>query len=210
MFNSVHARVAFCIGTVFLIAAVSGSALASGQNPAVQTKSPAQPKVTRHDSVEVVARMSPEEAEEGKLNDLYQSIAELQRQGICTNEVIQRYQSEVIAVAEKSSFNVPKNKFLFLANRDLGNCYMAQQRFAEVEASFKKILEYVAVWPGLNDSGYPINFRQIGEAQMAQQHWVEAEQSLVESIALFDPQIAARENEDAKLHLQLSLNYRGS
>ena len=45
---------------------------------------------------------------------------------------------------------------------------------------------------------------------MGQQHWTEAEQSLLKSISLFDPQIAAGEKSDAALHAQLSLNYRGS
>ena len=45
---------------------------------------------------------------------------------------------------------------------------------------------------------------------MGQQQWAAAEQSLLKSIALFEPQIAAGEKSDAELHLQLSLNYRGS
>jgi len=45
---------------------------------------------------------------------------------------------------------------------------------------------------------------------MGQQHWTEAEQSLLKSVDLFDPQIAAGEKSDAELHSQLSLNYRGS
>jgi len=35
------------------------------------TKSPTSAKPERHDSVEVVARLSPEEGEERKLNDAY-------------------------------------------------------------------------------------------------------------------------------------------
>jgi tetratricopeptide (TPR) repeat protein len=95
----------------------------------------------------------------------------------------------VISLAEKSTFNVPKNKFLFLANRDIGNCYMAQRRYEEAERSFKKIIEYLPIWPGTDDSAYPINFRQIGTAQMGQQRWEVAEESLKRSVALFDPQI---------------------
>ncbi len=154
-----------------------------------QTQSPASSKPVRHDSVEVVAHLSPEEVEEGKLNDVYEQIAQLQRKGTCTTEIIHRYQSEVIPLAEKSTFNVPKNKFLFLANRDIGNCYMAQRRYAEAEESFKKIMEYLPVWPGTNDSDYPINFRQIATAQMGQQQWEAAEESLNKSVALFAPQI---------------------
>ena len=143
----------------------------------------------RHDSVEVVAHLSPEEVEDGKLNDAYESITQLQRKGACTAEIIQRYQSEVIPLAQKSTFNVPKNKFLFLANRDIGNCYLAQQRYAEAEQSFKQIMEYLPIWPGTDDSDYPINFRQIATAQMGQRHWEAAEESLKKSVALFDQQI---------------------
>ena len=95
----------------------------------------------------------------------------------------------MIPLAEKSTFNVPKNKFLFLANRDIGNCYLAQQKFAEAEASFQKILLYAPVWPGTDDSAYPINFRQIATAQIGQQRWEAAEESLKKSVSLFDPQI---------------------
>jgi tetratricopeptide (TPR) repeat protein len=202
--------VAYSICAVIFIGSILGKAPASAQNPASQAQSPGKSKPTRHDSVEVVAKLSPEEIEEGKLNDAYESIAQQQRKGTCTTEIIERYRSEVIPLAEKSAFNVPKNKFLFLANRDIGNCYLAQQKFAEAETSFQKILQYVPVWPGTDDSAYPINFRQIATAQMSQQHWAEAEQSLLKSIAIFDPQIAAGEKSDAELHLQLSLNYRGS
>jgi len=159
------------------------------QNPSPQTQLPTSRKPVRHDSVEVVAHLSPEEVEDGKLNDVYESIAQLQRKGTCTAEIIQRYQSEVIILAEKSIFNVPKNKFLFLANRDIGNCYMAQQRYVEAEQSFKQIMEYLPIWPGTDDSDYPINFREIATAQMGQQHWEAAEESLKKSVALFDPQI---------------------
>jgi len=204
-----RAKSSFRILTFFLFKLFFVHAPASAQNPSPQTQA-TPPHAARHDSVEVVAHLSPEEVEEGKLNDLYQSIAQIQRKGTCTDELIQRYRSEVILVAEKSAFNVPKNKFLFLANRDIGNCYLAQQKFAEAEASFRKILEYAPVWPGTDDSAYPIDFRQIATAQMSQQHWTEAEQSLLKSIALFDPQIAAGEKSDAELHSQLSLDYRGS
>jgi tetratricopeptide (TPR) repeat protein len=159
------------------------------QNPTGQAQSPTPSKPLRHDSVEVIAHLSPEEAEEGNLNEVYQQVAQLQRRGSCTAELILRYKSEVIPLAEKSTFNVPKNKFLFLANRDIGNCYLEQQRYEDAEKSFKKIMEYLPVWPGTDDSDYPINFRQIATAQMGQQRWEDAEASLHQSVALFDPQI---------------------
>jgi hypothetical protein len=50
-------------------------------------------------------------------------------------------------------------------------------------------MEYLPIWPGTDDSDYPINFRQIATAQMGQQNWEAAEDSLKRSISLFDPQI---------------------
>ena len=168
---------------------VFGQSASPVRDRAAQTQPPPSPKATKHDSVEVTARLSAEEAEEGKLNDAYQSIAQEQRQGTCPAEIIERYKSEVIPLSDKSAFTVPKNKFLFLANRDIGNCYLAQQRFVEAEASFEKILQYAPVWPGSDDSAYPINFRQIATAQMGQQRWQAAEESLQKSLSLFDAQI---------------------
>jgi tetratricopeptide (TPR) repeat protein len=179
-----HAKFFSPSGALFLFGLLLVHVPASGQ-----TQSPTSSKPVRHDSVEVVAHLSPEEVEEGKLNDVYEQIAQLQRKGPCATEIIQRYQSEMLPLAEKSTFNVPKNKFLFLANRDIGNCYLAQRRYVEAEESFKKIMEYLPVWPGTDDSDYPINFRQIATAQMGQQRWEAAEESLNKSVALFDPQI---------------------
>jgi tetratricopeptide (TPR) repeat protein len=175
-----------------------------------QDQSQARSKPTQHDSVTVTARLSPEEAEEGKLNDLYQPVAALTRSGPCTSDIIHRYEADVIPEAEKSPFNNPKSKFLFLAERDIGACYLQLQKFSEAEASFQKAMQYVSVWPGTNDTGYPILFRQIATAQIGQQNLAEAEQSLLKSVALFEPQIASGEKADAELNAHLTRNYRGS
>ena len=53
-----------------------------------------------------------------------------------------------------------------------------------------EVQNYATVWPGFDDSAYPINLRQIVTAQTGQQHWTEAEQSLLKSISVFDEQIA--------------------
>jgi tetratricopeptide (TPR) repeat protein len=168
---------------------LGGQSAARAQKSTSQKQSTSSSKPTRHDSAEVVANLSPQEVEEGKLNDAYQSIGQQQSKGTCTAEIIERYRTEVIPLAEKSAFNVPKNKFLFLANRDIGNCYLDQQNFVEAEASFEKILQYAPVWPGTEDSAYPINLRQIATSQMGQQRWQAAEESLQKSLSLFDAQI---------------------
>ena len=196
----------------FMLAGSSlGDASAAAQTPASRTQPPLPSKSIRHDSVEVVAKLSPEEVEEGKINDVYQAIAEQQRKGACSAEIIQRYRSEVIPLAEKSAFNVPKNKFLFLAYRDIGNCYLDQRDFVEAEASFRRILQYAPVWPGTDDSAYPINFRQIATAQMGQQQWRAAEESLQKSVSLFDPQIESAVKSDSEFsRIEHAGNLRGS
>jgi len=184
---------------------------ARAQNPPSQTTSSGSSKPTRNDSVDVVVSLSPEEAEEGKLNDKYQSIAQQQRRGTCTPEIIERYRSDVIPLAEKSAFNVPKNKFLFLANRDIGNCYLAQRDFVQAEASFQKILQYLPVWPGNDDSAYPVNLRQIATAQMGQEQWQAAEESLKKSVSLFDSQIDKASKSDSEFfRTEHAGNLRGS
>ena len=159
----------------------------------------------------MIAKSTPEEVEEGRLNDAYQAVAEQQRKGTCNAEMIERYKSEIMPLAEKSPFNVPKNKFLFLVNRDIGNCYLAQQDYVEAEASFQTILRYAPVWPGTDDSGYPINFRQIATAQMGQQRWRAAEESLQKSVSLFDPQIEKAMKSDSEFSRTTHAgNLRGS
>lgn len=195
----------------FTASLFGGNGLTQAQNPSSQTKSSGSSKPTRHDSADVVATLSPEEAEEGRLNDAYQAIAQQQKKGTCTAAIIERYRSEVLPLAEKAAFNVSKNKFLFLVNRDIGNCYLAQQDFAEAEASFQKILQYAPVWPGTDDSAYPVNLRQIATAQMGQQRWGDAEESLQKSLSLFDSQIDKALKSDSEFfRTEHAGNLRGS
>jgi tetratricopeptide (TPR) repeat protein len=176
-----------------------------------RTPSSGSSKPTTRDSIQVKANLSPEEVEEQKLNDAYQAISQQQGRGTCTPAIIERYKSEVIPLSEKSAFDIPKNKFLFLANRDVGNCYLALQNFSEAEASFQKIIQYAPVWPGTDDSAYPINFREIGMAQMGQQQWKSAEESLQKSVSLFDPQIDKTLKSDSEFsRTEHAGNLRGS
>ena len=199
------------LALMFTATLLGGEGFAQARNPSSQTKSSGSSKPTRHNSVDVVASLTPEEAEEGKLNDAYQSIAQQQRKGTCTTAIIERYRSEVLPLAEKAAFNVPKNKFLFLANRDIGNCYLAQKDFVEAEASFQRILQYAPVWPGTDDSAYPVNFRQIATAQMGQQRWENAEESLQKSLSLCDSQIDKALNSDSEFfRTEHAGNLRGS
>jgi tetratricopeptide (TPR) repeat protein len=167
-------------------------------------------RVKSRDSVTVTAKFTAEELEEGKINDVYQAVFLVEQKGDCET-AIQRYKSEVIPLAEQSKFDVPKNKFLFLANRGIGNCYLTRLRYEDAEQTFQKIMDYLPIWPGTDDSDYPINFRQIATAQMGQQHWEAAEQSLKKSVSLFDLQIEkALKSENEFSRTEYSGNLRGS
>ena len=78
------------LAPAFLALIFTGSILREAyvptQNPASQTQSSGSSKPTRHDSLEVVAKLTPEEVEEGKLNDAYESIAQQQGKGTCSPE----------------------------------------------------------------------------------------------------------------------------
>lgn len=156
-----------------------------------------QDRVRTHQSVAVTAQLTPEEVEEGKINDAYQTIYQIQENHDC-ERAVEQYRSVVIPLAEQAKFDVPRNKFLFLAYRGIGDCYVSLGRFAEAEETFQKILQYAPVWPGTNDSAFPINYRSIGLAQMSQQKWKDAEGSLQKSIALLDEQIERAVHSDSE------------
>jgi tetratricopeptide (TPR) repeat protein len=200
----------YCLSGFTVALPLAGHVELSCNHSPSQDQPSTHAKPVQHDSVEVTAHLSPEEVEEGKLNDLYQPVAAATRSGPCTADIIRRYQVDVIPSAEKSPFNVPKSKFLFLTNRDIGTCHLQLQEFPEAEASFQKAMQYASVRPGTNDTGYPILFRQIATARIGQQNLTGAEQSLLQSIALFEPQIASGEKTDAELNAHLTRNYRGS
>jgi len=136
--------------------------------------------VQSHHSVTVTATYTPEEKEDWKINEVYQPIYWLEQKGDCET-AIERYKTEVIPLAEQSKFEGPKKKFLSLANEGIGGCYMTQRRYAEAEERFRQNIDYLPP----DDSSYPINFREIGRAQMGQQHWDAAEESLKKSVSLF-------------------------
>ena len=136
----------------------------------------------------VTATYTPEEKEGWKINEVYQPIFSLERKGDC-DTAIKRYESEVIPLAKKSKFETPKSKFSQLAKRGIGNCYMTQRRYEEVERSLEESLKYLPVWPGTDNSDYPLILWEIATTQMAQKNWPAAEGSLKQSVSLFEPQI---------------------
>lgn len=99
--------VLICDGQAFGHAPETGSQTPTP--PSSPTKQ--QPRVTSQQSITVTAQSSPEEIEDGKINDAYQSVYKLEKQNECA-QAVQKYQSVVIPLAEAAKFDIPRNKFL--------------------------------------------------------------------------------------------------
>jgi len=67
------------------------------------------PRVKSHDSVTVTAQLTPEENEDWKINEVFQPVFSVEQKGDC-DTAIQRYKTEVIPLAEKSKFEVPRKR----------------------------------------------------------------------------------------------------
>ena len=134
------------------------------------------------------ARPTSDAIEESKINDVYQEVVKTHLQGDYWGAA-DKYRSIVIPMAERAESDVARRKFLFLSYRGLGNCYLAMSRFTEAEEMFQKLFEYLPIWPGVEDSDYPINFESIAMARMGQQRWKAAEESLQKAVSIFDDQI---------------------
>ena len=161
-----------------------------GQNPPSGSpdKTSQGKRVTAHDSIVVGAHLTPEEVEDGKVNDAYQPLYHLKKPNDCP-QIEKLCKTEIIPMAEHSKFELTRNKFLYLANRDVAICELRTSRLQEAEQRFQKMFEYIKVWPGTDDSDYPLNYRLIGEARIMQMRWKDAEESLEKSIAIFGEQI---------------------
>ena len=166
--------------------------LAGGSSHA-QTASPTAPRVSSHQSIVVSADLTPEEKEEGRLNDLYQPLYQLEMQHSCTN-AIEKYRS-IISEAQKSKFDRPRNKFIYMATRGIAGCDISSGNYEEAEALYQKCLDY---GPGLSDSSYPIILSSIGVARLGQQNWKGAEEILQKSVVVFDQQIESAIHSDSE------------
>jgi tetratricopeptide (TPR) repeat protein len=175
-----------------------------------QSKSTGQNRVTSQQSITVEAFSTPEEKEEGRINDLYQPVYSIQQKHDCDG-AIEKYRTVVIPVAEQAKFNIPKNKFLFLAYRGIADCDMDLKKYVEAEEIYQKLFDYLPVWPGTDDSGYPINFRSLGLARMALEKWEDAESPLQKSVTIFDEQINRASKSDADFERnEMANDYRMS
>jgi len=194
-----------------------GSGLPAAQGPMgqahlmflSQSKANPQDRVTSQQSITVEAHLTPEEKEEGELNDLYQPVYSQQKHD-CEG-AIEKYITVVIPGAERAKFAVPKNKFLFLAYRGIADCEMELKQYIKAEETYQKLFDYLPVWPGTDDSDYPITFRSLGLARMAQEKWQDSELPLQKSVSIFDDQIDRASKSDTDfVRNEMANDYRMS
>jgi tetratricopeptide (TPR) repeat protein len=156
-----------------------------------------QKRATAHDSIVVGAHLTPEEKEDGRINDAYQPLYHLKAPGDC-QQIRDLDEKQIIPMAEQSNFEVTRNKFLYLANRDIASCEMSSGRYKEAEERYQRMFDFIKVWPGTDDSDYPLNFRLIGQARLAQMRWKEAQEPLEKSVATYGQEIERALHSDSK------------
>jgi tetratricopeptide (TPR) repeat protein len=188
-----------------MLALANTSASAQNFQSNQQSRDQTSGRVTNQQSVVVTANLTPEEIEEGQINDVHEAARRLEEQGDCAS-AIRRQESIVIPMAEAAKFEVPRKKFLFLAHRGIARCRLALEQFAEAEESYQKLFQYVETWPGTNDSAYPQIYQGIGMARMGRQQWSAAEDPLKQAIDLFDEQIRRAVESDSEFMRTMHAN----
>jgi tetratricopeptide (TPR) repeat protein len=169
----------------------------SSTNPQGATKKPDSPRVTATDSIVVGAHLTPEEIEDGKINDVYQPLYHWKQSTDCP-KIVDLCETKIIPMAENSKFEETKNKFLFLANRDVAGCEMKAGQYEEAEERYQRLLVLASKWPGESDSGYPQIYSSLGSARIMQGHWKEAETALEQAIRIFDEEIEKALHSDSE------------
>jgi tetratricopeptide (TPR) repeat protein len=169
----------------------------SATNPQDTSKKPDTPRVTATDSVVVGAHLTPQEIEDGKINDVYQPLYHWKQPADCP-KIVELCETKVIPMAENSKFEETRDKFLFLANRDVAGCEMKLGQYEQAEQRYLELLDLSSKWPGESDSGYPQLYSSIGSARIMQGHWEEAEAALEQAVRLFDEQIEKALHSDSE------------
>lgn len=147
-----------------------------------------QKRVTATDSIVVGAHLTPDEIEDGKINDVYQPLYHWASPKDC-QQIVKLCETQIIPMAERSKFEMTRNKFLYLANRAVAGCEMNSGQYAKAEERYQKMFDFISIWPGKSDSDYPMNYRSIGAARIMQGRWKEAEEVLEKSLEIFGEQI---------------------
>lgn len=175
---------------------IGNAALAQEQkpeqtNPATSpNKNSPQERVTAHDSIVVGAHLTPEEVEDGKIQEAYQPVYQMIVRGVRDCEqIVKICETEIIPRAEKSKFPETRNKFLYSANRDIADCEFRSGKYDEAGKRYEKLFEYASAWPGKDDSSFPQIYESIGAVRMKQGRWEEAQTVLEKAVQIFEEQI---------------------
>ena len=162
-------------------------ALTSNELPVSADPIDSRKRISAQESI-IDARPGSDQIDDTRINDVYQEVVKIHLQGDYLGAA-DKYRSLVIPMAERAHSDPIRKKFLFLGYRGLGNCYLAMTRFPEAEGVFQKLFEFLPPSAGTVDSDYAINFESIAMAQMGQQRWKSAEESLQKAVTIFDDQI---------------------
>jgi tetratricopeptide (TPR) repeat protein len=170
--------------SIVALLALYASAFAQTTSTNQETKETPTRRVHVDQSIVVGAHLTPEEAEEGKINDLYQPVYKFEREGNCDG-IIETDRSAIIPAAEQAKFEKVRNKFLFMSYRGIGNCLFKMKQFAEAEQTYIKAVDYA----DKDDDSYAINYESIALCRMAQQQLDTAEEPLQKAVSLLGEQI---------------------
>jgi tetratricopeptide (TPR) repeat protein len=170
--------------SIVALLALSATAFAQTTSSNRDTEETPTRRVHVDQSIVVGAHLTPEEAEEGKINDLYQPVYKFEREGNCDG-IIETDRSAIIPAAERAKFERVRNKFLFMSYRGIGNCLFKMKQFAEAEQTYIKAVDYA----DKNDDSYAINYESIALCRMAQQQLDTAEEPLQKAVSLLGEQI---------------------
>jgi len=177
--------------SLVVIAALSWQSFYFAQTNNGQTKDTPAPRLHVNQSVVVGAHLTPEEVEDGKINDIYQPIYKFERDGNCEG-IIDTAQSAVIPAAEQAKFESVRNKFLFLSYRGIGDCDFKMKQYAEAEQIYLKAVDYA----DKEDSSYAINCESIALCRIAQQEIDAAEEPMEKAVSLLGDEIQRLKTSD--------------
>jgi len=187
--------------------AIAWGTMAAGQTTGTGTQQ-AGPRAKAKDSVTVTAKLTPEELAQGELEEAYQPVYQWKKPADCA-KILELCETKIIPKAEATKFERPKGKFLFLANREIAGCAVRTGDYAKAEAHYQKSLEYVAVWPGKDDTAYPQIYTGLGAAYLGQGREEDAVGALEKAIAIEDERIQEAANSDSEFRrTELSMHMR--
>lgn len=193
-----------------MFAQTTGSTQAA--NPPANDETKTKKRIRATDSVVVGAHLTPEEIEDGKIEEAYQPIYQMIVQGKRDCEqIIKICETEIIPRAEKSKFPETRSKFLFSANRDIADCEFRGGNYDDAGKRYEKLLEYVSEWPRKDDSSFRQIYESIGAVRVKQEKWEEAQTALEKAVRIFEEQIEKDLHSDSEfIRNELSRDVRMS